>query len=160
MFTGWRRGIASVGVALALIAEGAPAVSAESPPGASESANEHIVGDRFEGLIMAPHGAQQWKPSREQIEVLEKALVAYLTPTIAVDGHAQSLSAEKLATYKRLYVGVEARRGRAIQIYLSCDLPQWPARVAWPRGGGACHIQATWSLTAAKIVSATANSSS
>jgi hypothetical protein len=158
-----RRESTTVGVALSLIAFCVADANAQSSTGQSHpsaSTGEHVVGDTFEGLIMAPHHAHEWRPTREQVLTVEKVLVPYLTPTINVDGRKQPLSAEKLATYKRLYVGVENKNGRAIQIYLYCHLKGWPARVVWPRGGGACYIQATWNVNAAKFVAATANSNS
>jgi hypothetical protein len=109
-------------------------------------------------MIMPPSRLGEWRPEREQVMLLEPKLVPYVTSTLVVDGRKQAIEAETLARYRRLYVGTEQKGRRRIQVYLLCDLKQWPKRIAWPRGGGACYIQATWDVKSASFIALNANS--
>jgi hypothetical protein len=164
----WRRGITAVGIALTLIALGAASANAQSdgsstnqataPSAAQSTGGELVTGDNFQGMILEPSRHGEWRPERAQILALEQQLPNYILAH--VDNRSRSfLQHGKLKTYRRFYGGNEENGRRQIQIYLFCNLKQWRLPISWPRGGGACYMQATWDLEKAEFARLTVNAS-
>jgi hypothetical protein len=169
MLTAGPGGSTTVAIALSLVVFGvanaqAPAASskqASTSAAAQGPAGDLVTGDNFEGMILAPSRSNEWRPEREDVLRLEKKLVSFVTSSTVGGRRPPIVRPEALAKYRRLYVGLDQRGKRRIQVYLLCELKNWPTRVSsWPRGGGACYMQATWDVASGTFVDLFVNSES
>jgi hypothetical protein len=120
-----------------------------------------VSGGDYAGVVFDaadPQGAfvgeSRWTPTPDDVREAERSLVVQLPELAASPAYQQERLArvvERLADYRRQYVGVRGEGGeRVVWVHLVRDAdrahPDWRTRVVSVRGGGEAYVQLRVSL--------------